>query len=277
MKKVVIDFLLMSHPTARGVAGLLFCLLLSVGCGMTPTHKGRWVHLSSKPTDKPIPTTGKRLFVVIDDGGLVFEETEQFLHLPMPLTIAVLPHQKQTDWVVDAIRKHPGKEMILHQPMEATGGNNPGPGAIYNDTDPADVPRILSENHATVPGVVGMNNHMGSRTTENEAVMAAVLRYCRENGLFFLDSKTAYNSVVSRVAAREGMHVEERHVFLDIQHDREGIQRAWDSTVAKADEHGYAIAIGHVWSTPTADVLRDSYDDLIKRGFTFHLLSELYP
>ena len=125
-------------------------------------------------------------------------------------------------------------------------------------------------------GVVGMNNHMGSRVTENEVLMAEVLRCCKACGLFFLDSKTAYNSVVPRVAVREQMHLEQRDVFLDIQHDRASVRKAWGSTVAKARDQGYVIAIGHAWSAETAATLRDSFQTLENQGYTFHLLSELY-
>lgn len=253
-----------------------------VACGITPTHKGRWVHLTpeanviqkkERPTNLP---KNKRLYLVIDDAGLIYEETAQFLSLPMPLTIAVLPYQKQTKKVVAAIQQAPDKELMLHQPMEPYSKCDPGIGTIWNTTNPADVACILQENLANVSGAKGMNNHMGSRTTENEAVMTAVLQYCKAHQLFFLDSKTAYNSMVERVSVREGLHFEERHVFLDIKHDRAGIQRAWDSAAIKAERNGYAIAIGHVWSKATADVLRASYADLIQRGYTFHLLSELY-
>ena len=88
-----------------------------------------------------------------------------------------------------------------------------------------------------------MNNHMGSRVTENPALMREVLRYCKANNLLFLDSKTAFNSQVPRMARHEHMHVEERHVFLDIQHDRDYVRRMWGQAVAKARNNGYAVVV----------------------------------
>ena len=219
----------------------------------------------------------KQIFLVIDDAGLALRETQQFLDIPVPMTIAVLPHLKQTSEVCAAIRKDRLKEIILHQPMEAYDKNeNPGQGAIMNTTPPQQVPRILAENLNSVKGAIGINNHMGSRVTENQMLMDVVLRYCKQNGLLFLDSKTAYNSQVPRVAHRHGMHMEERDVFLDIQHDREYIRRMWGSAVAKARENGYVIVIGHIWSEETAAAIRDSYETLQNQGYTFHKISELY-
>ncbi len=239
---------------------LYICLIAFVGCGV----------LASQPQQKQI-------FLVIDDAGLAMGEMPQFLDIPVPMTIAVLPHLRKTREVCAAISRHADKEIILHQPMEAYDkGKNPGQGAIYNQTRPAEVSTILKQNLASVRGAVGINNHMGSRVTENRPLIREVLRYCKGNGLFFLDSKTAFNSQVPFVAHQEHMHMEERHVFLDIKHDREYIRRMWGSSVKHAKEHGYVIVIGHIWSKETAIAIRDSYETLQNQGYTFHKLSELY-
>ena len=219
----------------------------------------------------------KQIFLVIDDAGLALGETKQFLDIPVPMTIAVLPHLKQTREVCVAISRHSDKEIILHQPMEAYDkSKDPGGGAIYNKTRPADISAILNRNLASVRGAVGINNHMGSRVTENRQLIREVLRYCKGNDLFFLDSKTAYNSQVPFVAHQEHMHMEERSIFVDIKHDRAYVRRMWGNSVADAKEHGYTIVIGHIWSKETAAAIRDSYATLQNQGYTFHKLSELY-
>ncbi|HSR87699.1 MAG TPA: divergent polysaccharide deacetylase family protein [Pontiella sp.] len=219
----------------------------------------------------------KQIFLVIDDAGLDLSEVRRFLDIPVPMTIAVLPHLKQTREVCAVIARYSDKEIILHQPMEAYDRTaDTGPGTIYNTTHPNAVAKILDRNLDSVQGAVGINNHMGSRVTENPLLIAEILQYCRDRGLYFLDSKTAYNSVVERVAGREHFHYEGRDVFLDIRHDRQSVRRAWESTVAKARSQGYVIAIGHIWCRETAAAIRDSYETLQNQGYTFHKLSELY-
>lgn len=244
----------------------LVALSICGGRAFAATHK------SAEP-----PARQKQIFIVIDDAGLVLSQTQQFIDIPVHLTMAVLPHQKQTTEVCKAIARYQDKEIILHQPMEAYDANkNPGLGAIYSTTRPAQVASVLKRNLASVRGAVGINNHMGSRITENAQLMGAVLHYCKANDLFFLDSKTAYNSVVSRSAAKQHMHFEERHVFLDIQHDRDYVRRMWGNAIARARSEGYVIVIGHAWCAETAAAIRDSYQTLLNQGYTFHLLSELY-
>ncbi len=219
----------------------------------------------------------KKIFLVIDDAGLALHETQQFLDIPIPMTIAVLPHQKQTKEVCIAIGRDKKKEIILHQPMEAYNTEKKtGPGAIMATTRPSKVRKILDQNMRSVRGAVGINNHMGSRVTENEELIREVLRFCQAHDLFFLDSKTAYNSKVPRVAKEQGMHVEERHVFLDINQNRDFIRMTWGDAVSKAKANGYVIVIGHIWSKESAAAIRDSYEGLLKQGYTFHKLSELY-
>jgi len=254
-------------PMSRlAVLGLSFLLLC--GCrAPAPQQK-----IAAPPVVRQ-----KQIFIVIDDGGLALSETQRFLDIPVPMTIAVLPHLADTKRVCHAIARHADKEIILHQPMEAYKSKvDPGQGAIRNTTPPSEVSGILARNLASVRGAVGINNHMGSRVTENPELMRAVLVDCRARGLFFLDSKTSYNSQVPSVAHVLGIHMEQRDVFLDIQHDREEIRKMWGQAVSKARENGYVIVIGHAWSAETAATIRDSFQTLKNQGYTFHKLSELY-
>jgi polysaccharide deacetylase 2 family uncharacterized protein YibQ len=251
---------------------LLLAILMLALCGCETTRHQHRRHDGRKQTVRH-----KQIYIVMDDAGLAVDEVKPFMQVPIPMTIAVLPFQKETGAVCDFILRHPGKEVILHQPMEAYDGEkNPGINAIYNTTDPREVPGILDASFKSVRGAVGMNNHMGSRVTENDQLLSEVMNYCRQNGYFFLDSKTAYNSRAVPAGHRHGMHIEQRDVFLDIDRDRESVRKMWAMAVAHAREHGHAVVIGHVWCEEAAIAIRDSYEMLMKQGYTFHKLSELY-
>ena len=149
------------------ITSLLSLFMLS-GC--------RAPHRNHRASHAPV-IRQKQIFLVIDDAGLDVGETQQFLDIPVPMTIAVLPHLKQTKEVCAAISRHKDKEIILHQPMEAYDRNaNTGPGTIQNTTRSSEVAGILDRNLASVRGAVGMNNHMGSRVTENEVLIAEILK-----------------------------------------------------------------------------------------------------
>jgi polysaccharide deacetylase 2 family uncharacterized protein YibQ len=258
------------------IVGLLFGVFL-VGC-KTPSvaHKAKPVR-PKKSLRSISQIRKKQIFLVIDDAGLTMRQAEQFVNIPISMTIAIMPHRRVCREVDQLVRKDPLKEVILHQPMEANRSSaNPGRGAIYDRMGNKEVLLILEDNLLTVPSAVGINNHMGSRVTENGQIMKEVLSFCQSRKLFFLDSKTSYNSVVPKVAKELKVHLEQRHVFLDIVHERSAIERAWRQTIKKAEKNGYVVVIGHAWSKDTADVIRESYQVLQKKGYTFHQLSELY-
>ena len=62
----------------------------------------------------------------------------------------------------------PPKGILLHLPMEAKTGRNPGPGAILTGAEEEEIATRVGENLASVPGAIGVNNHMGSKATANE-------------------------------------------------------------------------------------------------------------
>ena len=240
--------------------------------------------LAGCSTTKPIaqPTEPvkreKQLFVVIDDAGMDMMRLRAFLEFPAPLTVAIMPGRKYTKDTHNIMAHHyQDKEYILHQPMQPISDTaDPGKGAIVDYMEPGQIPWTLDRNLAQLPGAKGMNNHMGSKITSNPAMMEVVLKYCKANDLYFLDSLTSTQSVVAEVAKKVGVHHEQRHIFLDNERDEDEIAARFEEAAQIAEENGYAIMIGHAWSPETAKVLHKVYPHALREGFTFHVLSELY-
>lgn len=221
--------------------------------------------------ERPAPSKGS-LVIVIDDAGNNLKELEGFLNFPGQLTLAVLPALPYSREAARRIRSS-GKDVILHQPMEALGGQNPGPGAIYSDMDEAEIRAVLRQNLDEVGPVAGMNNHQGSKITMDERIMNIVLAFCEEEGLYFLDSRTTADTVVPRLAQNRGMRILERDVFLDNDQDREQILRALRGGIRKAESTGAAVMIGHTWSLELADTLHQLYPELIEEGWSLSSIS----
>lgn len=204
-----------------------------------------------KPKPSPAPTKpragGKaKLAFVIDDLGYEWPEFDRMMTIPRPMTFAVIPHlphstqQAKTAW-------SKGYDLILHQPMEPSTKNNPGEGAIYTSMSEDQIVKILSDNLASLPqGVIGSNNHMGSKATADPRVMEVVLRFFRDRGLFFIDSHTAPNTVVAEVARDVGESFGENRIFLDNVDELEPIKEQIRKAAKIALRDGYAITIGHV-------------------------------
>lgn len=219
-------------------------------------------------------TTKGVLVFVIDDVGYNTRQLDAFLDFPGPLTIAILPGLPYTRAAAD-MAKRAGKEIILHQPMEAITGLNSGLGSIGPVLGEDEIRGILRSNLAQVPGAVGMNNHMGSKATQDVRTMSIVLDEVRRAGIYFLDSLTIGDSVVHSVASLMKQPAWERTVFLDNSPDRASIIKYVNEGLKVAEKRGYAVMIGHVWSAELAQTLVELYPGLMEQGFSLSTISRI--
>jgi polysaccharide deacetylase 2 family uncharacterized protein YibQ len=228
---------------------------------------------TNRPNLRPLPPPkGRYLVFIIDDAGYSLTELDAFLRLPFPLTIAVLPGLPNSEKAAAAVRAA-GKELILHQPMQALGGQDPGPGALRLGMSRDEVERIVEANLRTMPGVVGMNNHMGSAATVDLGIMEAVAAVAKRRGIYYLDSLTTSGTAVAAAARREGIPYWERDVFLDNSPDRASIIRAVEDGKKHAAKARPAVMIGHVWSAELAQTLMYLYPQLVSEGFSLSTIS----
>ncbi len=139
--------------------------------------------------------------IVIDDLGNELAPAERIAGWKAPVAGAVLPGVAFSAASARALARG-GKEVLLHLPMEPAGYPKvrPGPGVILRSQTDAEIVHTLETDLATVPGAVGVNNHMGSVATADPRVMRVVARVLSERGLYFLDSRTTEATVAGRTA-----------------------------------------------------------------------------
>lgn len=201
--------------------------------------------------------TGPRLVVIIDDLGESLHQAKEFLSLKFPVTFAVLPHSGKTREVA-RLAAEQGRDVLLHQPMEPRDyphRADPGPGALFVDMPAEQILAVLAENLAQVPQAIGVNNHMGSRFTADNAGMATVFQELKWRGLFFLDSLTTGDSVAQQQARGVGLTHLRRHIFLDNVQNVQAILFQLRKAESLALTSEPVIAIGHPYPE-TLEALR---------------------
>lgn len=233
---------------------------------------------STRGSSDPAPATAApghavRLALVIDDLGRSLEEIERLRALDVPLSYAVLPYETMTPEVLAALAAAHA-EVLCHLPMEPKGRQNPGRGALVEGMDPAALAVAAERAIVAVPGATGVNNHMGSRISEDPAAMTAILEVVKRRGLFFLDSRTTSGTVAFDLARRAGIPAARRQVFLDPEIDREKIRAEVARWVELARRDGAAIAIGHPHPA-TLDVLAEEIPRARATGIEFVPVSYL--
>ena len=91
----------------------------------------------------------------------------------------------------------------------------------------------------------GINNHLGSKFTEDEHAMGLIMEILKERGMYFVDSKTTPKSVGRKVAEEYGVPYIARDVFLDNENDYEYVMNQLLTTEQIASKKGFVVAIGH--------------------------------
>lgn len=271
--------------------GLLLCLLLlnPIG-GITNVQADQSVLFAPPAPSAPLSQDGRtqdpvtkkdserRLAIIIDDLGNSMGGTEEILNLPVKVTVAVMPFMRTTEQ--DARRAHElGHDVLIHMPMEPKQGKPEwrGPGAILSGMTDEEVRKKVEEAIDNVPFAKGINNHMGSKITGDDRIMAVILQVCRERGLFFVDSKTNYWSVTSQISEKMGMPRLSNDIFLDDVHNTRHIAGQLNKIQELLDQKGKCVAIGHVGvkGAITAATLKQYVPEFQARGVRFIGISEL--
>lgn len=194
----------------------------------------------------PPPAAMARLAIVIDDLGESVEFATSLSRLGIPVAFAIWPSSSNSRRIA-ALAHKAHMEVLLHQPMEPRSypEDDPGKGAVFVHMDEAAIRKAVMENLAHFPMAVGINNHMGSRFTEDSRGMRIVLEELRGRGLFYLDSMTTARSVGISVGRKVGIPVLRRDVFLDNVADVDAILLQLRKAENVALKTGQAVAIGH--------------------------------
>ncbi len=227
------------------------------------------------PTEIVLPPSGNgaRIALVIDDLGRDLRDLDILRDLGVPVTYSVLPFEIRTSEVIDVLRAR-GAEILCHLPMEASGGANPGPGALVRSMTREELVDATRQALLATPGAVGVNNHMGSQLTSDAQALRPVLETLLEEGLFFLDSRTSAQSAGYRLASELGIATARRHVFLDPDPSLEAIRFQWRRLLDLAHRQGAAIAIGHPYDH-TFQVLQEEVAAAREKGYEFVPVSYL--
>jgi polysaccharide deacetylase 2 family uncharacterized protein YibQ len=189
---------------------------------------------------------GPFVAIIIDDLGADLAMMQDLLDLQLNFTAAVLPNVPHARAAAELAHAD-GREVLLHVPMEPRDYPvvDPGEQALMVDLSRAEVQDRLRNYLRIVPWVVGANNHMGSRFTESREGMRGVLQILKEQGLFFVDSRTSAASVAIDEAEGMGIAHAERDLFLDNDINEEAIRRQIRKLIGIAKEQGSAIGICH--------------------------------
>jgi polysaccharide deacetylase 2 family uncharacterized protein YibQ len=233
------------------------------------------------PVTPPVPAPpakkGPQAAIVIDDVGYETVSMDRFAALGIPLTFAIFPRERHSKELSQkAASLH--FPVMLHLPMEPIDlvHNDPGPSALYLKMSDKQLKHQFDRDFASVPNLVGINNHMGSAFTENELKMELVMAWVKEKNMYFLDSRTSGKSVVCKAAKRYGVPCLANDTFLDNEDSVPGIEKQLDEVMKLAVKNGETIAIGHYRRKFLVQALANKIPEFKARGIEIVTLPTFY-
>lgn len=212
-----------------------------------------------------------RVAIIIDDLGYDMGIARKFLDLDMPLDVSVLPYAPYSKKIAREVTMT-DKELMLHLPMEPKGypGIIPGKGALFTSMDDEELKHIICCDLEQIKGIKGVNNHMGSRFTEDKHGMLLLLNEIKKRGLFFVDSITTPDSVGYKLAKMEGIKTIKRDVFLDPHRQYGLIRSQMERLLGIARNKKVAVGIGHPYPE-TLEVIKEFKDRLLNDAVIVHI------
>ncbi|MDR3281163.1 MAG: divergent polysaccharide deacetylase family protein [Synergistaceae bacterium] len=211
---------------------------------------------------------GPKLAIVLDDCGANMAFARRVASLDIPMTWAIIPRLKYSAATAELL-EGAGIPYIVHVPMQAWvdpdghAGNAKyyyiGAGMSGRDVRSALTPLLDS-----FGGAFGVNNHRGSKATEDLNVMEHVMDVLAERDLFFLDSRTSSRSVAYDVAVKRGLASARNSFFLDNESDRDEIARKMASALSSAKKRGMVVAICHL--RPETVVFLEKFSSEVASG-----------
>jgi uncharacterized protein len=213
-----------------------------------------------------------RVTIVFEHAGPSLTDLAPIYAMHLPFGLGIFPKMRYSAQIAREAAEH-GLTPMLHLPMEARNPPDMGavPGAVWVRMTDAEIQAVVEQDLASVPGVVGVSNHAGSRATADHRVMLTVLRIVKARGLWFEENRTTAASVASDVAAHLGMSVVLVTTYLDDPPvNIEGKTRALIKT---AKREGAAIAVAHI-TTGAPQIVRRLLPEFNRAGILFVPVTE---
>lgn len=223
--------------------------------------------------------TKPQLAIIIDDIG-TFAQYQALTKIKYKITPSLFPKGKANPQTPRIARVAPF--FMVHLPLEALSFYQAEHEWLFVGDSRAKIEQRIQAIKQDFPTLTYLNNHTGSKFTQNSDSMKLLLETLAQHKISFLDSKTAPNTKTKdfyathfqeRLNPCQGDFLE-RDVFLDNELNIPKITQNLIQAVKIAKAKGYAIAIGHPHKE-TLLALKNAEDYLAKSGVELVYINEI--
>lgn len=196
----------------------------------------------AKRESKIIMPSKPKLAIIIDDVS-VRSQVKAIKSLNMDVTMSFLPPSKARPNSAKLAAKE--DFYMVHLPMEAQSFSAEEPNTLRVSHTQQEISQRVRDIKKMFPKVSYINNHTGSKYTEDERAMNRLVLAMNSNNISFIDSRTTSKTQVPKVMQNFALKYVARDVFLDHHTEKDYIKGQIKQAIRIAKSEGIAIAIGH--------------------------------
>lgn len=200
------------------------------------------VNAKTKDETKTKQLQNGKLVIIIDDIT-TSSQVEKLKEMGYIINLSFLPptktHPESAQIAQDL------KSSMIHLPLQATNFPHEEEETLKVDDSYEVIEKKISSIKNLYPKAKFINNHTGSKFSENEEACDNLMKAISKHGFAFVDSKTSSKSVLCKSAKKYGVECYERNIFLDNEQNEEYIANQLQKAIKLAQNKGFAIAIGH--------------------------------
>jgi len=195
-----------------------------------------------EPIVKKTIETKPKLVIIIDDVT-TSSQIRKIKNIPYPVTMAFLPptpRHKHSATIAKDISVY-----MIHLPLEARGRKYEELNTLHVGDGIDTIDNRIKKLKKLYPSAKYINNHTGSKFTQDDRSMDKLLKVLKKYKYIFVDSRTTGKTVTKRYATKHNIQYFSRNIFLDNKRDKIYIKNQLKKAVNIARKEGFAIAIGH--------------------------------
>lgn len=224
--------------------------------------------------------TKPQLAIIIDDVSN-YEQYRRLQEIPYKITPSFFPKtiaSKNTPKIAATAPFY-----MVHLPLEALNFYQKEHLWLFSDDSKQTIQDRIQAIKKDFPNLTYINNHTGSKFTQNLQAMQNLLAILNKNNITFVDSRTTpktktalyyKNNPTKSLNPCQNTPFLERNVFLDNELDISKITQNLIKAIETAKIKGYAIAIGHPHKE-TILALKNASEYLQKSGIEAVYINEL--
>lgn len=183
-----------------------------------------------------------KLIIVIDDISLE-SQVDALSDLGYPINLSFLPPTASHPKSAQIAQKV--SHSMIHLPLQATNFEHEESDTLKVGDNYEIIEAKIAEVRKLYPKAKYINNHTGSKFSQDKESTDKLLKAMAKYDFDFLDSKTASNSTLCESARTFKVKCLERNIFLDNEQNEKYIISQLAKAIEMAKKYGKSIAIGH--------------------------------